>query len=89
MEFLGWYVLGKIHHSTPNTPTPQPKVEKKEASKPTASAQVDETTTPISRFYLCDYILTWDHGKMVVKYVGACKKREIIRKSVWEIFLGT
>ena len=84
VEGLNLYdVLGKIHHSTPNTPTPQPKVEKKEASKATTSAKVEETTTPISRSYMCDYMLTWDHGKMVVKYVGAYKKREIIRKSVW------
>ena len=43
-----------------------------------------EELTPISHSYTCDYILTWDHrGKMVVKYIGAHTKKEIVKRSVW------
>jgi hypothetical protein len=38
---------------------------------------------PISRNHICDYMCCWDKdGKIVVKYVGALKKRQILR-SVW------
>jgi hypothetical protein len=36
-----------------------------------------------SNSYLCDYMFTWDHGKMVVKYVGAYTKRKAMKSSVW------
>src|SRR6266540_4174235 len=42
-----------------------------------------ENITPISTSYTCDYVLTWDHrGKMVIKYIGAHTKKEIIKRSV-------
>jgi hypothetical protein len=34
----------------------------------------EKAIIPISNSYLCDYMLTWDHGKMVVKYVGASQR---------------
>ena len=38
---------------------------------------------PISRNHICDYMCCWDKDdKIVVKYVGALKKRQILR-SVW------
>ena len=38
---------------------------------------------PISRSYASDYMCCWGKdGKIVVKYVGALKKRQIMR-SVW------
>jgi hypothetical protein len=43
----------------------------------------EQTPIYISNSYLCDYMLTWDHGKMVVKYVGAYTKRKAMKKSVW------
>ena len=62
-------------HST-NTIAPSLAKEAKEEKK--------EELTPISHSYTCDYILTWDHrGKMVVKYIGAHTKKEIVKRSVW------
>jgi hypothetical protein len=43
----------------------------------------EKFNAPISHSYLCDYMLTWDSGKLVVKYVGACTKRKVMKKSVW------
>ena len=49
-----------------------------------AKKEKKEELTPISHSYTCDYILTWDHrGKMVVKYIGAHTKKEIVKRSVW------
>jgi hypothetical protein len=43
----------------------------------------DKAPTPISQSYLCDYMLTWDQGKLIVKYVGAHTKRKVMKKCVW------
>ncbi|WVZ96452.1 hypothetical protein U9M48_042090 [Paspalum notatum var. saurae] len=34
-------------------------------------------------FYLCDYMVVWEHGEMVVKYVGAYKKKQLMKRSVY------
>src|SRR6266498_4645396 len=63
--------MNKIHGSNSVAPSQVKEVKK-------------EILTPISRSFTCDYVLTWDHhGKMVVKYIGAHTKKEIIKKSVW------
>ena len=70
-------VMNKIHGS--NSTTPSQVKDTKEQVKQVKK----ETLTPISRSYTCDYLLTWDHrGKMVVKYVGAHTKKNIIKRSV-------
>ena len=62
--------MNKIHSS--NTIASSQVKEEKQEKK--------EILTPISHSYTCDYILTWDHhGKMVVKYIGAHTKKEIIK----------
>ena len=62
-----------------NTIAPSLVKEEKETKK-----EKKEELTPISHSYTCDYILTWDHrGKMVVKYIGAHTKKEIVKRSVW------
>ena len=66
--------MNKIHGS--NTISSSQVKEVKQVKK--------ETLTPISKSYTCDYVLTWDHcGKMVVKYIGAHTKKEIMKRSVW------
>ena len=45
--------------------------------------EVPKQQVPIPRNHICDYMCCWDKdGKIVVKYVGALKKRQILR-SVW------
>ena len=45
--------------------------------------EIPKQQVPISRSYASDYMCCWGKdGKIVVKYVGALKKREIM-KSVW------
>jgi hypothetical protein len=39
-----------------------------------------EKGSPTLSFYLCDYMFTWNHGKMVVKYVGAYTKKKRCEK---------
>src|SRR6266540_823094 len=70
--------MNKIHGSNSIIPSQVKDTEKqvKQVKK--------EILTPISRSYTCDYVLTWDHrGKVVVKYVGAHTKKDIIKRSVW------
>jgi hypothetical protein len=71
-------ILNKVNNvvSPPST-LPSIKVNKK---KLVAAPQQPK---PISRTYASDYMCCWGKdGKIVVKYVGALKKREIMR-SVW------
>jgi hypothetical protein len=51
--------------------------------KEVASTNGEKDPIPLSSSYFCDYMLTWDHGKMVVKYVGAYTKRQAMGRSVW------
>ena len=45
--------------------------------------EVSKQQVPISRNHISDYMCCWDKdGKIVVKYVGALKRRQILR-SVW------
>jgi hypothetical protein len=41
------------------------------------STNGEKSRIPISHSYLCDYMLTWDLGKLVVKYVGAYTKKRL------------
>jgi hypothetical protein len=43
----------------------------KDKIKDVVSTNGEKFRAPISHSYLCDYMLTWDLGKLVVKYVGA------------------
>jgi hypothetical protein len=68
--------LGRIHSS--NDKSTQVKVDvsnTKDMMKNIASTNGEKSRIPISHSYLCDYMLTWDLGKLVVKYVGAYTKR--------------
>jgi predicted transcriptional regulator len=51
--------------------------------KNVVSTNGEKSKVPISHSYLCDYMLTWDSGKLVVKYVGAYTKRNVMKRSVW------
>jgi hypothetical protein len=65
-------VLGRIHSS--NDKSTQVKLDlsnTKDKMKNIASTNGEKSRIPISHSYLCDYMLTWDLGKLVVKYVGA------------------
>jgi hypothetical protein len=55
----------------------------KDETKNVASTSGEKSRTPITHSYLCDYMLTWDLGKLVVKYVGAYTKRNVMKGSVW------
>jgi hypothetical protein len=64
--------LGSIHSS--NDKSTQVKVNlisTKDKMKEAVSTNGEKFRAPISHSYLCDYMLTWDSGKLVVKYVGA------------------
>jgi len=42
--------------------------------------EVPKQQVPISRNHICDYMCCWDKDdKIVVKYVGALKRRQILR----------
>jgi hypothetical protein len=76
--------LGRIHSS--NDKSTQVKVNlshAKDKIKDVVSTNGEKYITPISHSYLCDYMLTWDSGKLVVKYVGAYTKRKVMKRSVW------
>ena len=76
--------LGRIHSS--NDKSPQVKVNlssTKSKMKEVGSSSGQKFNAPISHSYLCDYMLTWDLGKLVVKYVGAYTKRKVMKRSVW------
>jgi hypothetical protein len=51
--------------------------------KNVVSTNGEKSKVTISHSYLCDYMLTWDSGKLVVKYVGAYTKRKVMKRSVW------
>jgi hypothetical protein len=76
--------LGRIHSS--NDKSTQVKVNlshTKDKIKDVVSTNGEKYRTPISHSYLCDYMLTWDLGKLVVKYVVAYTKRNVMKMSVW------
>ena len=56
---------------------------KAKGKKVVDSTMEEKTQVPTSRSYICDYMLTWENGKMVVKYVGAYTKRQATKRSVW------
>jgi hypothetical protein len=75
--------LGRIHSS--NGKLTQVKVNlshTKDKIKNVVSTNGEKHKTPISHSYLCDYMLTWDSGKLVVKCVGAYTKRKVTKRSV-------
>jgi hypothetical protein len=79
-----YVALGRIHSS--NDKSTQAKVNvsyPKDKMKDAVSTNGEKFKAPISPSYLCDYMLTWDSGKLVVKYVGAYTKRKIMKRSVW------
>jgi hypothetical protein len=52
--------------------------------KDAVSTNGEKFRAPISHSnHNCDYMLTWDSGKLVVKYVGAHTKRKVMKRSVW------
>ena len=62
--------LGRIH--SPNTILTQDHGKSNKGKSNTRNTiNGDKAPIPNSNSYLCDYMLTWDQGKMVVKYVGA------------------
>ena len=83
MKSINLYdALGRIH--SPNTILTQDHGKiNKEKSNTKDTTNGDKAPIPNSNSYLCDYMLTWDQGKMVVKYVGAYAKRKAMRRSVW------
>ena len=63
--------------ATPTIPLANNKSIKKK------QVEVSKQQAPISCNHICDYMYCWDRdGKIIVKYVGALKKRQILR-SVW------
>jgi hypothetical protein len=56
---------------------------KKDKIKEAVSTNGEKFRAPISHSYLCGYMLTWDSGKLVVKYVGAYTKGKVMKRSVW------
>jgi len=74
--------LGRIH--SPNTILTQDHGKiNKEKSNTRDTTNGDKAPISNSNSYLCDYMLTWDQGKMFAKYVDACAKRKAMRRSVW------
>jgi hypothetical protein len=76
--------LGWIHSS--NDKSTQAKVNlsyTEDKMKDVVSTSGEKFRAPISHSYLCDYMLTWDSGKLVLKYVGAYTKRKVMKRSVW------
>jgi hypothetical protein len=71
---------GRIHSSNASTSKNHEKVndDPKGKMKNIVSTRGKQDPIYISKSYLCDYMLTWDHGKMVVKYVGAYTKNDHI-----------
>ena len=68
--------LGRIHSSNDNSTQVKVNLSNtKDKMKNIASTNGEKSRIPISHSYLCDYMLTWDLGKLVVKYVGAYTKR--------------
>jgi hypothetical protein len=78
--------LGLIHSSSEKTTQTHEKVNvgnTKGNMNEVASRNGEKALIPISSSYFYDYMLTWDHGKMVLKYVGAYTKRKAMRRTVW------
>jgi hypothetical protein len=74
-------LINKVNNvATPTTPLVNNKNNKNNKKK---QVEVSKQQVPISRNHICDYMCCWDKdGKIVVKYVGALKKRQILR-SIW------
>jgi hypothetical protein len=76
--------LGRIHSSNDNSTQVKVNLSNtKDKMKNIASTNGEKSRIPISHSYFCDYMLTWDSGKLVVKYVGAYTKRKVMKRSVW------
>jgi hypothetical protein len=76
--------LGRIHSSNGKTTHEMVNVSNtKGKMKSVASTSGEKAPIPISHSYLCDYMLTWDQGKLVEKYVGVHTKRKVMKRSVW------
>jgi hypothetical protein len=71
-------IVKKVNNvATPTTPLVNNKNNKKK------QVEVSKQQVPISCNHICDYMCCWDKdSKIVVKYVGALKKRQIFW-SVW------
>jgi hypothetical protein len=76
--------LGRIHSSNDKSTKVKANLSStKDKMKEAVSTNGEKFKAPISHSYLCDYMLTWDSGKLVVKYVGAYTKRKVMKRSVW------
>jgi hypothetical protein len=77
--------LGRIHSSNASTSKIREKVndDLKGKMKSIVPIREEQATIYIANSYLSDYMLTWDHGKRVVKYVDAYTKRKVMKRSVW------
>jgi hypothetical protein len=75
--------LGRIHSSNDKSTQVKANLSStKDKMKEAVSTNGEKFKAPISHSYLCDYMLTWDSGKLVVKYVGAYTKRKVMKRSV-------
>jgi hypothetical protein len=71
-------LINKVNNMT--TPTSTPSTNKNYKMK---QIEVPKQQVPISRNHACDYMCCWGKdGKITVKYVGALKRKQILR-SVW------
>jgi hypothetical protein len=76
--------FGRIHSSNDKSTQVKVKLSSiKNKMKEASSTNGEKFNAPISHSYLCDYMLTWDSGKFIVKYVGAYTKRKVMKRSVW------
>jgi hypothetical protein len=76
--------LGRIHSSKgETTPRKENLHPTKDKLKRVVKIYGYKAPIPISQSYLCDYMLFWDQGKLIVKYVGAHTKRKVMKKCVW------
>jgi hypothetical protein len=76
--------LGRIHSSSDKSTQVKVNLSStKDKMNEAVSTNGEKFKDPISHSYLCDYMLTWDSGKLVVKYVGAYTKRKVMKRSVW------
>jgi hypothetical protein len=76
--------LGRIHSSKYETTQRKENLHPiKDKLRRVVTTYGDKALIPISQSYLCDYMLTWDQGKIIVKYVGVHTKRKVMKKCMW------
>jgi hypothetical protein len=82
VNFNKGVVLDDILNKVNNVTTPHSWLANNKNNKK-KQVEVPKQQVPISKNHACDYMCCWGKdGKIVVKYVGALKKKKILR-SVW------